>query len=149
MSNLGPLQTNGATELTAEGIEALLAQFTFLGSRLLVDATITPIYTSRVNQYSDALVPYNTETTILSHLVASNLDILGMECWGDTNGEFFIKVDGTIVGGSRTTAAVPTCSTDYLNAPIQVNAGSIVTITATHYVPTTHTMRANLFGGVI
>jgi hypothetical protein len=140
LSNLGPLHHNPT------GV-----QDTSIVSPNPIPVTISglPAYTSTWNQYSEALVPFNTETTILSHLVTSTFYILGIEGWGDTCGEFFIKVDGTIVGGSRTTAAIPTCFTNYTSAPIQVNAGSIVTITATHYVPTTHTMRTNLFGGII
>lgn len=138
MSNLGPIQTNGATELTAEEILAALTSG-------------LPVFTDRINQYSEALVPFNTETTVLSYLVpvGQTFYILGMKGWGDTNGEFFIKIDGTIVGGNRTTAALPACDSEFAVAPIKANTGSLITITAIIYTMTTHTMRANLLGGVI
>jgi len=45
VSNLGPLQTNGATETTLKGIKTDLDKFTFLSTRLLVDGSgvIQPI----------------------------------------------------------------------------------------------------------
>lgn len=138
MSNLGPIQTNGATEFTLDQILAALTSG-------------LPTYTYRVNPYSEALVPFNVETTVLSYLVpvGQTFYIIGMMGWGDTTGEFFVKIDDTIVGGDRTTAAKPSCFRDYTAAPIKANAGSLITITATTYVITTHTMRANLLGGVI
>lgn len=138
MSNLGPIQTNGATEATLQAIELLLQSG-------------LPTYAGRVNQYGEILVPFNTETTILTYVVpvGQTFYILGMNGWGDTNGEFFIKVDGNIVGGDRTTAAVPSCRPNYQAAPIPASAGSVVTISVVTYVPTTHIMRAIILGGIV
>jgi len=138
VSNLGPIQTNGATETTLEAIELLLQSG-------------LPTYTGRVNQYGEILVPFNTETTILTYVVpvGQTFYILGINGWGDTNGEFFVKVDGNIVGGDRTTAAVPSCKVNYQAAPIPANAGSVVTISVVTYVATTHIMRAIILGGIV
>lgn len=138
MSNLGPIQTNGATEVTLQAIELLLQSG-------------LPVYTGRVNQYGEILVPFNTETTIISYVVPTGQTfyILGMNGWGDTSGEFFVKIDGNIVGGDRTTAAVPSCKANYQAAPIPASAGSIVTISVITYVPTAHIMRAIILGGIV
>lgn len=138
MSNLGPIQTNGATEATLEAIQVIIQSG-------------LPTYTGRLNQYGEILVPFSTETTIISYVVPTGKTfyVLGMKGWGDTNGEFFIKINGSIVGGDRSTAADPSCQCDFTNAPIAANAGSLITISVITYVSATHTMRANLLGGIV
>ena len=137
MSNLDSLN---------DGVESSLDDI------LAIIASGLPSYTDRVNRYSEALVPYNTETTVLSYLVpvGQTFYVIGAVGWGDTDGEFFIRIDGTIVGGDRTTAAKPSCSLNYSTAPIKANAGSLITITtATYSSPSTHVMRATLLGGIL
>lgn len=108
-------------------------------------------FANAVNIYSDALVPYATVTTILSYTVPAAVTFYAsqVECWGDTNGEFLIKVDGVTMGGGRTTAADANWYGNYVSAPIKALTGQIVTVTAEHYNFTAHVMKANLLGGKI
>lgn len=108
---------------------------------------VTP---NSVNEYSELLVPYATVTTVLMYTVPISTSFLIKQVngWGDTNGEFLIKVDGTVVGGGRTTAADPNFLGNYLSAPITATTGQLVTITAEHYNMTSHIMKANLMGSL-
>lgn len=100
------------------------------------------------NIYSEALVPYATVTTILTFVVATDtFNISGFIGWGDTCGEFLLKVNGITKGGGRTTAAEPITTPNYLNGPVPTILGDVITITAEHYTVTSHTMKANLIGG--
>jgi len=109
-----------------------------------------PLFSSTKNIYSSALVPYATITTILSYTIVNSffyiVDVIG---WGDTNGEFLIKVDGIVKGGGRTTAASPNFLGEYEFAPIIASLGQVITITSEHYTTSTHEMKANLLGGII
>jgi len=107
-------------------------------------------FANTINSYSETLVPFNTETTILTYIVpdGQTLSILGVVSWGDTDGEFLIKVNGITKGGGRNTAATPVFFGDYRSAPIVANAEDTITITANHYNPSSRTMKANLLGGV-
>lgn len=101
-----------------------------------------------INFYSEALVPYATVTTILTFIVATaTFNISSFIGWGDTCGEFLVKVNGVTMGGGRTTAATPTFTGDYSQGPIPTVLGDVITITAEHYNTTSHTMKANLIGG--
>ncbi len=100
------------------------------------------------NVYSEILVPYATVTTILTFIVASaTLSIFSFVGWGDTVGEFLIKVNGITKGGGRTTAATPTFTADYTSGPIPTVLGDMITITSEHYTITSHVMKANLLVG--
>lgn len=123
------------------------------GKLIVVDASNpsgVPALDTTINVYSDALVSFSTPTTILTYTVPALQDvyIVGAVCWGDTDGEFLIKVDGSTRGGGRTTAAMPVFSFSYSPAPILATAGQVITIQATHYNPASKTMKANLLGGV-
>lgn len=110
-----------------------------------------PVFTSTVNTYSETLVPFATPTTILTYLVPVSQTLYVTEAigWGDTSGEFLIKINGITKGGGRTTAATPNFEGDYLSAPIIAMAGDMVTIVAEHYNPSPKTMKANLMGGIV
>lgn len=110
-----------------------------------------PKFDSTVNVFSSALVAFNTVTTILSYLVPAGqtLYITGIDGWGDTDGEFLVKVDGVEEGGGRTTAATPNVQRDYKTAPIIATEGQTVTITACHFNPSAKTMKGNLLGGIV
>jgi hypothetical protein len=158
MSNLGPLQTDVATEPTLEAIEALLQQFTFNAGDLNVTGTFVevpsglPAYTSRFDDYAEVLVPYNTETTIVSYTVPVGHTgyVIGFVGSGDTVGEFYVRVDGTKVGYGRSSASDPTCPISYADAPIPASPGQIITVSVITYEnAATHTMRANLIGGLV
>lgn len=103
--------------------------------------------TTSVNIYSENLVAYATVTTILTYTVSSTIFyITGMVGWGDTCGEFLVKVNGVTAGGGRTTASMPVCTLPYSICPIKTIAGDTVTVTAEHYNVATKTMKANLLG---
>lgn len=114
------------------------------------DSTGGTGFANTVNSYSETLVPFATVTTILTYTVpvAQTLNITQVIGWGDTSGEFLIKVNGLTKGGGRSTAADPNFQGDYRGAPIVAMAGDIVTITAEHYNPSAKTMKANLLGGI-
>jgi len=104
--------------------------------------------TTGINVYSSALVPYATVTTILTYTVTTaTLSIFGVFGWGDTSGEFLVKLNGTVVGGGRTTAASPNFYANYEPAAINAVNGDVITITAEHYNIAARTMKANLLGG--
>jgi len=107
-------------------------------------------FSTTVNSYSETLVPFATVTTILTYIVpdGQTLNITGVLCWGDTSGEFLIKVNSMTKGGGRSTAADPNFQGDYRSAPIIANAEDMVTITAEHFNPSSKTMKANLLGGI-
>lgn len=115
------------------------------------DSTAGTGYANTVNTYSETLVPFATVTTILTYTVpaAQTLNVVEIIGWGDTSGEFLIKVNGITKGGGRSTAATPTFTGCYKSAPIVAVAGDVVTITAEHYNPSAKTMKANLLGGII
>lgn len=110
-----------------------------------------PVFTSTVNTYSETLVPFATPTTILTYLVPALQTLYVTEAigWGDTSGEFLIKVNGITKGGGRTTAATPNFAGDYVSAPIIASSGDTVTIVAEHFNPASKIMKANLLGGIV
>lgn len=100
------------------------------------------------NVYSQALVPFSSVTTILTFVVAvPTFTVFSFIGWGDTVGEFLIKVNGVTKGGGRTSAATPVFTADYTFGPIPTVLGDVITITAEHFYTATHTMKANLIGG--
>lgn len=109
-----------------------------------------PAFDSTVNIYSEALVPFNTETTILTYTVPANqrMYVTQVHGWGYTNGEFVIKVDGDAKSGGFTSAAEPNYDGNFVSAPIVADAGQVVTITLSHMNPAAKTMKANLLGGI-
>ena len=146
MSNQTPIRVTGT--LTPSGtqnvdiIAPIPLPVTIVGNASFVNA---------VNEYSSALVPYATVTTILSYTVPAAVTFYGTQVigWGDTCGEFLIKVDGVVVGGGRSTASYPNFIGDYESAPFVATTGQVVTITAEQYQPSmgAYTMKANLMGG--
>jgi len=117
---------------------------------LAQDSTGGTGFANTVNSYSETLVPFATVTTILTYTVPAlqTLHVTEVIGWGDTSGEFLIKVNGLTKGGGRSTAADPNFLGDYRGAPIVAMAGDVVTITAEHYNPSAKTMKANLLGGI-
>jgi hypothetical protein len=117
---------------------------------IAADSTGGTGYANTVNSYSETLVPFATVTTVLTYVVplAQTLNILEVIGWGDTSGEFLIKVNGITKGGGRSTAANPNFVGTYQSAPIVATAGDTVTVTAEHYNPSPKTMKINLMGGI-
>jgi len=125
---------------------------TIAGGQITVSPAGLPVYTGFVNIYAEVLVPYNTETTVVSYTVPAGHTVYvnGLRGSGDTCGEFYVKIDGSTIGYGRTTASTPTCASDYLQAPKAAMAGQTITITCITYEnAATHTMRASLLGGYV
>lgn len=116
-------------------------------------AAFAPLITANVvNLYGEATVPVATETTVVSYTVpvGKTLHIYGMIGWGDWDGEFFVKVDGAMKAGGRTSSATRTLSLDVKNAPIIALSGQVVTIrTYTDTALASKMMKANLMGGLV
>jgi hypothetical protein len=114
------------------------------GSALNVNVVSeTPL--NGVNQFDEDSVPYNVETTILSYIPASTLLVSQVIAWGDVAGEFFIRVDGTQVGGGRTSEADRTIILPY-QTPIEVASGSAITISVVHFKASSEMFKTNLIG---
>jgi hypothetical protein len=132
-------------DLPAEQIEGLPVPV-----NIVQDSSGGTGFTSTINNYAETLVPFDTETTILSYTVSAGqtLYITAVIGWGDTNGEFFVRVNTVQKGGGRNTAADPSFVGDYHTAPIIANAGDMVTISVHHFNTSTRTMKVNLLGGI-
>jgi len=83
-----------------------------------------------VNVYGEANIPYDTEITLATFNVpvGRKFKFTGMIVGGDADGEFFAKVDGSIVAKVRNSSAVRTITAKFWNEPSS-NAGGQVTIT--------------------
>lgn len=100
-----------------------------------------------INQFGSVSVPSSTETTLVTYIVpmTKTLLIKQVVAWGDYDAEFFIRVDGTQVGGGRSSPSDRTLVLSYA-APIMANAGQTVTVAAMQYAPSAQTMNSNLVG---
>jgi hypothetical protein len=146
MSNITPIRVTGT--LTPSGtqdveiISPIPLPVVIVGEETFANA---------VNIYAEMLVPYGTVTTILSYTVPASVTFYCTQVngWGDTCGEFLIKVDGVTAGGGRSTASDPNFFGNFVTAPIVATTGQVVTITAEQYQPSmgTYNMKANLMGG--
>ena len=146
MSNLTPIRVTGTFSPSGTQNVNIVSP-----DPLPVTVVAEVDFTNAVNIYGAVLVPYATVTTILSYTVPVGVTFYASQvvCWGDTNGEFLIKVNGVTKGGGRTTAAEANFLGNYVSAPIEALTGQVVTITAEHYNTATRTMKANLMGGKI
>jgi hypothetical protein len=146
MSNLTPIRVIGTFAPSGTQNVDIISPIP-LPVIIVGDATFANV----VNVYAELLVPYATVTTILSYTVPVGVTfhIAQVEGWGDTNGEFLVKVDGVTKGGGRTTAADANYYGNFISAPIPATAGQVVTITAEQYQPSmgAYVMKANLMGG--
>jgi hypothetical protein len=129
VSNLGPLQTNGATELTAEDIAALLAQFTFLSSRLLVDTNVSPISPIAIGSITS--IPANTLTTIVTFTASSNINLSRIAVSGTDYAKFQLFKNTILIETQR---SGPERSLNFsFNNPLKLVATDILDVKVTHY----------------
>lgn len=91
-------------------------------------------------------VIYGIETIILSHTVSGSFAISQVVAWGTYDGEFLIRVNGSIVGGGRTSAADRTLNVVYGVAPIPTTTGDVVTVSVQEYGTGLQQFRVNLLG---
>ena len=107
---------------------------------------------SAFNQFGEVMAPPGIETAIITYVVTPPIvtafDIINVIGWGDYDGEFLIRIDGILKGGGRSSAAERTIFLPYDLGPIIAHAGQVITVTITHYAPSSRTFRANLMGGV-
>lgn len=108
--------------------------------------TITPSTTALNLFATNDSVPFGIETTVLSYTPLLPFSITQVVGWGTYDGEFLIRINGTIVGGGRTSAADRTLDIEYESAPIPVGSGQLITVTILEYGPGTHQFRVNLLG---
>lgn len=109
------------------------------------------LFGTPVNVFSEVLALFATETTILTYSVpvGQTFSITRVIGWGDYDGEFLVRVDGTLMGGGRTSAAERTLHLPYNSGPIVATSGQIITVTIIHYSPAIRLFRANLLGGLL
>lgn len=103
------------------------------------------------NIYSDnSSVPPSVETTILIYTVPAGktLSILGAYAWGNYDGEFTIRINGTQIGGGWSSPSSRTLFVDFSAAPVGASAGQIITINVTQSGTTSYDFQANLLGGL-
>ncbi len=84
-----------------------------------------------INQFaSNATVPKSSETNVLSYTVPTGktFRITGWDGWGDNDGEWFVRVDGTQVHGGRTSIAEPMSQNAFFLDYIEVQSDEVVTI---------------------
>lgn len=104
---------------------------------------------SQLNVFSSASVPAGgIVTTILTHTVpVGKTDHIGtLVCWGDVDADYQLKVNGTQVGGGRSSIAVPTLVVSYGNGAIPAVAGDVITVTAQQFSGGPHVMKASIAG---
>lgn len=117
---------------------------------LLVHGTNFGSYGVAINVFSETDAIFSVETPILTYTVPATktLNVTKVIAWGDWDGEYLIRVDSVLRGGGRTSVADRTLELPYDTGPIIATSGQVVTVTITHYNPTTKHYRANLLGGL-
>jgi hypothetical protein len=96
-----------------------------------------------VNIFATADATFGVETTILSYTNTGIKWITQVIGWGQYDGEFLVRINGTIVGGGRTSAADRTLQ---LDEPFSTISGDVITVTILEYGPGLQNFRANLIG---
>ena len=104
---------------------------------------------ANTNLYDDALVPFNTETVILTYTVPLTkiFEIQQIELWGDYFGEYFVRVNGTQKGGTNVSSAERSKTLQY-PASIVAIAGDVVTVSVQHQASGSVKFLTNLMGSL-
>jgi hypothetical protein len=144
------LEDGGGTDITSTPEGSKQALDVNIANTTPLQVVIVSASGLTVNVFSEVDAPYATETTILSYTVPITkiLDMTSAVGWGTFDGEFLIRIDGTLVGGGRTSAAQRNWVGNYISAPLMAVAGHVVTISITHYSTSVQHFRANLLGGL-
>lgn len=106
------------------------------------EVSVKPSATT-VNIFATADASYGVETTILSYTNVGITWVTQIVGWGQYDGEFLVRINGTIVGGGRTSAADRTLQ---LNEPFPTVMGDAITVTILEYGPAAQNFRVNLIG---
>lgn len=106
------------------------------------EVSIKPASTT-VNIFATADASYGAETTILSYTNVGIKWITQVIGWGQYDGEFLVRINGTIVGGGRNSTANRTLQ---LQEPFATVNGDVITVTILEYGPGLQNFRANLIG---
>jgi hypothetical protein len=101
------------------------------------------IATTTINIFATADATYGIETTILSYTNIGITWVTQVIGWGQYDGEFLVRINGTIVGGGRNSTADRTLS---LKEPFATTLGDVIIVTILEYGPGTQNFRANLIG---
>jgi hypothetical protein len=116
---------------------------TSTGGALNVNVVNLPTTTAINICETNNSVTYGTETTILTYTNTGISNVTQFIGWGTYDGEFLLRVNGTIVGGGRTSAAQRTLQVVALFPTV---VSDVITITILEYGPGTQQFRANLMG---
>ena len=92
---------------------------------------------------TDDSVGSGVETTILTYTNVGISFVTQLIAWGTYDGEFLIRINGTIRAGGRTSAADRTLQ---LIEPISTLLGDVITVTILEYGPGLQQFRCNLIG---
>jgi hypothetical protein len=126
---------------------------TIQGQPIQVELTATPVIDigevsilpapTTVNIFATADASFGIETTILSYTNVGIKWVTQVIGWGQYDGEFLVRINGTIVGGGRTSAADRTLQ---LTEPFPTAMSDVITVTILEYGPGAQNFRANLIG---
>ena len=124
-------------------------RFAFVSNALRVIVDNTPSASTALNKYGSVSVAPNTPTVIATYTVPTGktLDVDAFVVWGDVDAAWTLSVDGTPVGGTRTSPSKLSDSIAY-TVSIPVAAGSTVQVQATHYASSSQLLYANLEGNI-
>lgn len=106
-------------------------------------STSIVINPNTINKFATADATFGVETVILSYTNIGITWVTQVIGWGQYDGEFLVRINGTIVGGGRTSAADRTLQ---LKEPFHTILGDVITVTILEYGPGTQNFRANLIG---
>jgi hypothetical protein len=142
VANLPSIQPVSGT-VTAKIEDTAGNVLTSIGGALNVNVVSAPSSTTINIFATNSSVTYGTETTILTYTNVGISNITQIIAWGTYDGEYLLRINGTIVGGGRTSAAQRTLS---IVAPFPTVVSDVITITILEYGPGTQQFRANLIG---
>jgi hypothetical protein len=104
---------------------------------------------ANTNLYASVLVPFNTETNIVSYTVPATkiFEIQQIELWGDYFAEYFVRVNGTQKGGTNISSAERSKTLTY-PASIVAIAGDVITVSVEHQAAGSVKFSTNLMGSL-
>ena len=107
-------------------------------------------FNNTVNYFVEALIPTNTSTVLYTSttVLSTKFKLLSVFGWGVFDGEFLIKINGSIKGGGRTSAANRTLYLDYSAAPIVASQNDILEVYVEHFAGSSKVFRCNILGSI-
>jgi hypothetical protein len=148
VSNLGPLQTNGATEATLEDIWAKLSQLVINpdGSINVNAGTLSIAPVSALVVGGITSIPPNTLTTIATFTASAAINMSKVSVSGTDYAKFQLFKNTVLIDTKR---SGPERSVEFnFNNPLKLIATDIIDIKVTHYViGTMADFEATIYGG--